>query len=123
MTLQGVQALPAAGIPHLNGLVEGGRGELLGVRREDYRVDRTIITLQGVQALPAAGIPHLDGLVAGGRGEPLGVRREDYRVDRTIMALEGLQASTPAFFKICYTNYPVWLLILIPCYAAPRAKD
>jgi hypothetical protein len=63
MALEGIQTLPVASIPHLDGRIMGSGGEKLRIVRECDRVDGVAMTLERLQALAAAAIPHFDSLV------------------------------------------------------------
>ena len=61
MTLEGLEALAAAGIPYLDGGIVRSRGKKLGIPGEDDRENTVAMALEDLEALAAAGIPYLDG--------------------------------------------------------------
>src|SRR5713101_7601107 len=63
MTLQGLEALPAAHLPHAHLLIKASSGKSLPIGAEGDRPYLTGVALQGLEALPIAHVPQAYGLV------------------------------------------------------------
>jgi hypothetical protein len=70
MALERLQARAAAGVPDLDGAVEGRRRQPHRVVREGHRGDPTAMALKRMHTRAAACIPDLDSVVEGRRRQP-----------------------------------------------------
>ena len=86
--------MPAgSGVPNLDGVVTGARGEALSVGREGQRNHLTHIRVHGAELLSGGGVPQPDVLVGAARGKVLAVGRKGQRAHRS-----GLPVKREQFF-------------------------